>query len=47
VITEKIISSEITIDLIKRTINSVASDKILIDGFSRSEENHIDFEKKM
>jgi UMP-CMP kinase len=52
VITEgKIVSSEITIDnrrknsIIKKAINSAASDKILIDGFPRSEENRIAFEK--
>jgi UMP-CMP kinase len=46
VITEgKIVSSEITIGLIKKAINSAASDKILIDGFPRSEENRIAFEK--
>ncbi|KAJ4747290.1 UMP-CMP kinase [Rhynchospora pubera] len=41
----KIVPSAITISLIKRGINSATSDKILIDGFPRSEENRIAFEK--
>ncbi|XP_078167506.1 UMP-CMP kinase 2-like isoform X2 [Carex rostrata] len=41
----QIVPSEITIDLIRKAINSATSDKILIDGFPRCEENRIAFEK--
>ncbi|KAJ3679806.1 hypothetical protein LUZ60_016084 [Juncus effusus] len=41
----KIVPSEITVSLIRNAINSSDSDKILIDGFPRSEENRIAFEK--
>ncbi|KAF3323867.1 UMP/CMP kinase 2 [Carex littledalei] len=41
----QIVPSEITIGLIRKAINSAASDKILIDGFPRCEENRIAFEK--
>lgn len=41
----QIVPSEITIGLIRKAINSATSDKILIDGFPRCEENRIAFEK--
>ncbi|MQL87859.1 hypothetical protein Taro_020410 [Colocasia esculenta] len=41
----KIVPSEITVKLIQRAIESSAKDKFLIDGFPRSDENRIAFEK--
>lgn len=41
----KIVSSEITVNLLRKAIYSSWNDKVLIDGFPRSEENRISFEK--
>ncbi|KAI3872239.1 hypothetical protein MKW98_011731 [Papaver atlanticum] len=43
----KIVPSEVTVDLIRRAIESSKNHKFLIDGFPRSEENRIAFEKIM
>ncbi|KAI3918302.1 hypothetical protein MKX01_041622 [Papaver californicum] len=43
----KIVPSEVTVDLIRRAIESSQNHKFLIDGFPRSEENRIAFEKIM
>ncbi|XP_072987128.1 UMP-CMP kinase 2-like isoform X10 [Typha latifolia] len=41
----KIVPSEITVNLIHKAIKSSTADKFLIDGFPRSEENRIAFER--
>uniref|UniRef100_A0A1D1Z7B4 UMP-CMP kinase n=1 Tax=Anthurium amnicola TaxID=1678845 RepID=A0A1D1Z7B4_9ARAE len=41
----KIVPSEITVNLIRRAIESSEKDKVLIDGFPRCDENRIAFEK--
>ncbi|XP_050226084.1 probable UMP-CMP kinase 2 [Mercurialis annua] len=41
----RIVPSEVTVKLIKKEIESSDNNKILIDGFPRSEENRIAFEK--
>nr|XP_010919050.1 probable UMP-CMP kinase 2 isoform X1 [Elaeis guineensis] len=41
----KIVPSEITVNLIRRAIESSKNHKILIDGFPRSDENRIAFER--
>lgn len=41
----KIVPSEITVKLIQRAIQSSESYKFLIDGFPRSDENRIAFER--
>lgn len=40
----RIVPSEVTVKLIKKTIESSDNYKFLIDGFPRSEENRIAFE---
>ena len=41
----RIVPSEVTIDLIRREMESSENHKFLIDGFPRSEENRVAFEK--
>ncbi|KAL7615472.1 UMP-CMP kinase [Lactuca sativa] len=41
----KIVSSEVTVKLLKRTIESNETDRFLIDGFPRSEENRVAYEQ--
>ncbi|XP_071734314.1 UMP-CMP kinase [Rutidosis leptorrhynchoides] len=41
----KIVSSEVTVKLLKRTIESSETDRFLIDGFPRSEENRVAYER--
>ena len=41
----KIVPSEMTIKLIQREIESSEGNKFLIDGFPRSEENRITYER--
>ncbi|KAF9617160.1 hypothetical protein IFM89_034311 [Coptis chinensis] len=41
----KIVPSEVTVQLIQRAIESSSNYKFLIDGFPRSEENRVAFEK--
>ena len=41
----QIVPSEITVGLIQGAIESAKTDKILIDGFPRSDDNRIAFEK--
>lgn len=41
----KIVPSVITVNLIRRAIESSKNHKILIDGFPRSDENRIAFER--
>ncbi|OVA19539.1 Adenylate kinase [Macleaya cordata] len=43
----KIVPSEVTVNLIQRAIESSGNYKFLIDGFPRSEENRIAFERIM
>lgn len=41
----KIVPSEVTIKLIRKAIDSTENDKFLIDGFPRTEENRIAYER--
>lgn len=41
----KIVPSEVTIKLIRKAIESAENDKFLIDGFPRTEENRIAYER--
>ncbi|XP_078448062.1 UMP-CMP kinase 3-like isoform X2 [Wolffia australiana] len=41
----QIVPSEITVRLIQREIESASTNRVLIDGFPRSEENRIEFER--
>lgn len=41
----QIVPSEVTVGLIQRAIESTDTDKFLIDGFPRCDENRIAFEK--
>ncbi|KAA8539810.1 hypothetical protein F0562_026502 [Nyssa sinensis] len=41
----KIVSPEVTVKMIQRAIESSENDKFLIDGFPRSEENRITYER--
>ncbi|KAI3519549.1 hypothetical protein L1887_08757 [Cichorium endivia] len=41
----KIVSSEVTVKLLKSAIESAETDRFLIDGFPRSEENRVAYEK--
>lgn len=41
----KIVPSEVTVKLVKKTIEASKNDRILVDGFPRSEENRIAYER--
>lgn len=41
----KIVPSHVTVNLILKEIESIDNNKFLIDGFPRSDENRIAFEK--
>jgi UMP-CMP kinase len=41
----RIVPSEITVELIRKAIESSTAKRVLIDGFPRCEENRIAFEK--
>nr|XP_043631682.1 probable UMP-CMP kinase 2 [Erigeron canadensis] len=41
----KIVSSEVTVKLLKSTIDSSKTNRFLIDGFPRSEENRVTYER--
>lgn len=41
----KIVPSEVTVNLIKKAIEASRNTRILIDGFPRSEENRIAYER--
>ena len=41
----KIVSSEVTVKLIKNAIEASENSRILVDGFPRSEENRIAYER--
>lgn len=41
----RIVPSEVTVSLIRKAIESSENNKILIDGFPRSDENRIAFER--
>lgn len=41
----KIVPSKVTVELIKRAIESSENDKFLIDGFPRCEENRSTYER--
>lgn len=41
----KIVPSEVTVKLIKKAIEASKNDRILVDGFPRSEENRIAYER--
>lgn len=41
----KIVPSEVTVNLIKKAIEASRNNRILIDGFPRSEENRVAYER--
>ena len=41
----KIVPSEVTVKLIKKAIEASENNRILVDGFPRSEENRIAYER--
>lgn len=41
----KIVASEVTVKLLKAAIESSDTDRFLIDGFPRSEENRVAYEQ--
>ncbi|CAI9092070.1 OLC1v1027217C1 [Oldenlandia corymbosa var. corymbosa] len=41
----KIVPSEVTVKLLQKAIESIDNDKFLIDGFPRSEENRLQYER--
>lgn len=41
----KIVPSEVTVKLIKKAIEAIENDRFLIDGFPRTEENRIAYER--
>ena len=41
----RIVPSEITVELVRKAIESSSAKRVLIDGFPRCEENRIAFEK--
>lgn len=41
----KIVPSEVTVKLIKKAIEAIENERFLIDGFPRTEENRIAYER--
>lgn len=41
----KIVSSEVTVKLLKKAIETSEADRFLVDGFPRTEENRVAYEQ--